>query len=221
LVVWIHGGAWVNGNKENTPALFLLEQGFALASIRYRLSGQAAFPAQIEDCRAAIRFLRTNAAKYGYDAGKIGVWGSSAGGHLVALVGTMGTGDDKVQAVVNWYGPTNLRRMSMHASVIDHDSPIAPESRLIGATVQQNAELAERANPITYITKDDPPFFIQHGDADSTVPLEQSELLYEALQAAGVPVEFEVLHGAGHGGPLFQQAANLEKIRSFLAKHLR
>lgn len=221
LVVWIHGGAWQNGNKEGAPSMDLLPAGFAAASIRYRLSQQAPMPAQIDDCRAAIRFLRANAAKYGYDGAKIGVWGSSAGGHLVALVGTMGEGADKVQAVVDWYGPTAVRRMSMYPSRIDHDSPSAPEARLIGGPVQQNAELAEKANPISYVTKDDPPFLIQHGDADPLVPMEQSELLRDALKKAGVPVEMDVFHGAGHGGPAFMAAANMEKVRAFFATYLR
>lgn len=221
LVVWIHGGAWQNGSKENAPALQLLPAGFAAASIRYRLSQQAPMPAQIDDCRAAIRFLRANARKYGYDATKIGVWGSSAGGHLVALLGTIGQGEDKVQAVVDWFGPTALRRMSMYPSRMDHDSPTAPEARLIGGPVQQNAELAEKANPISYVTKDDPPFLIQHGDADPLVPMEQSELLRDALMKAGVPVVFDAFHGAGHGGPAFQAPENLKKITAFFEQHLR
>jgi len=221
LVVWIHGGGWQNGNKENAPSLRMIPSGFAAASIRYRLSAEAPMPAQIEDCRAAIRFLRANAKKYGYDATKIGVWGSSAGGHLVALLGTSGEGEDKVQAVVDWFGPTALRRMSMWPSRIDHDSPSAPESRLIGGPVQQNAELADKANPITHVTKDDPPFLIQHGDADPLVPMEQSELLAAALKATGVPVELNIFHGAGHGGPQFQTPANIEKISAFFGKYLR
>ena len=221
LIVWIHGGAWQNGNKENAPSMRMIPEGFAAASIRYRLSQQAPMPAQIDDCLDAIRFLRVNAAKYGYDASKIGVWGSSAGGHLVALVGTKGEGDAKVQAVVDWFGPTNLRRMSMWSSRMDHDSPAAPESRLIGGPVQQNAELAENANAITYVTKDDPPFLMQHGDADPLVPMEQSELLAEALQKAGVPVELNILHKAGHGGPAFNTKENIAKIAAFFAKHLK
>lgn len=221
LVVWIHGGAWQNGNKENAPSMQLLPAGFAAASIRYRLSQQAPMPAQIDDCRAAIRFLRANAKKYGYDGAKIGLWGASAGGTLVALAGTLGEGEDKVQAVVDWFGPTALRRLSMYPSRIDHDAPDGPGSRLIGGPVQQNAELAEKANPISYVTKDDPPFLIQHGDADPLVPLEQSELLRDALQKAGVPVELTVFHRAGHGGAAFSTPENLAKIRAFFEKTLR
>ena len=221
LVVWIHGGAWQNGAKENAPSMQMLPAGFAAASIRYRLSQQAPMPAQIDDCRAAIRFLRANASKYGYEGSKIGVWGSSAGGHLVALLGTLGEGEDKVQAVVDWFGPTALRRMSMYPSRMDHDSPASPESRLIGGALQQNAELVEKANPISYVSKDDPPFLIQHGDADPLVPMEQSELLRDALKKAGVPVEFTAFHGAGHGGPAFQTPENLSRVQEFFAKHLR
>ncbi len=221
LVVWIHGGAWENGSKENAPSMQLVPKGFAAASIRYRLSQVAPMPAQIDDCRAAIRFLRKNANKYGYDGTRIGVWGSSAGGHLVALLGTIGEGEDKVQAVVDWFGPTALRRMSMYPSRMDHDSPEAPEARLLGGPVQQNAELAEKANPIFYVTKDDPPFLIQHGDADPLVTIEQSELLRDALKKAGVAVEMTTFHGAGHGGPAFQTAENLAKIAAFFERVLR
>ena len=221
LVVWIHGGAWQNGSKENPPSLALTAHGFAAASIRYRLSQQAPMPAQIDDCRAAIRWLRQNAARFGYDGARIGVWGSSAGGHLVALLGTLGEGDSKVQAVVDWFGPTALRRMSMYPSRMDHDSPASPESRLVGGPVQQNAELADKANPITYVDKTDPPFLIQHGDADPLVPMEQSELLRDALVKAGVPVELTIFHRAGHGGPAFQTPDNLAKVVDFFRKSLR
>ncbi len=196
LIVWIHGGAWQNGNKENAPSMRMIAEGFATASIRYCLAQQAPMPAQIDDCLDAIRFLRANTAKYGYDASKIGVWGSSAGGHLAALVGTKGDGDSKVQAVVDWYGPTDHRRMSMWPSTMDHDSPASPESRLLGGPLQQNAELADNANAITFVSTDDPPFLTQHGDADPLVPMEQSELLAETLQKSGVPVELNILHTA-------------------------
>ncbi len=220
LLVWIHGGAWLGGNKENAPVRRMTAQGFAVASIRYRLSQEAAMPAQIEDCLEAIRYLRANAGKFGYNAAKIGVWGSSAGGHLAALVGTKGEGDAKVQAVVDWFGPTQLRRMSMWPSVMDHDSPASPESRLIGGPVQQNAKLADAASPLTYISSDDPPFLIQHGDADPLVPMEQSELLLAALKAAKVEATMEVFHREGHGGPQFQTEDNYRKIGDFLRKHL-
>lgn len=221
MVVWIHGGAWLGGNKESAPVRSLTEQGFAVASIRYRLSQEAPMPAQIEDCLDAIRYLRAQARQYGYNATKVGVWGASAGGHLAALVGTQGEGAAKVHAVVDWFGPTQLRRMGMWPSVMDHDSPASPESRLLGGPVQQNAKLAEAASPLRYVSADDAPFFIQHGDADPLVPLEQSELLAAALAAAKVEVQMEVLPRAGHGGPAFQTEENLRKVGAFLRRHLQ
>lgn len=222
LIVWIHGGAWRAGTKEQTPILPFVQQGYAGASIGYRYTQEAPFPANVDDCKAALRWLRANAEKYNIDPARVALWGSSAGGHLVAYLGT--TGDDpatRVQAVVDWYGPTRVARMSHYPSAMDHDSPESPENQLIGALIQQNADLAEKANPARYASKDDPPFFIQHGDADPLVPMEQSEILATALKAAGAKVEFEVLHGAGHGGPQFQNPQNLQKVKAFLDRALK
>ncbi len=229
LIVWIHGGAWQQGDKERTPAQIFVEEGYAVASINYRLSQHAVFPAQIIDCKTAIRWLRVHAKEYGYNPDRIAVWGSSAGGHLVALLGTSGdvkefdTGENlgvssRVQAVVDFFGPTDFTQMSRFPSTIKHDAPDSPESKLIGGAVPDNKAKAARANPVTYVTPDDPPFLIMHGDKDNTVPLNQSELLDAALKKAGVDVTFHVVKGAGHGfgGPEIN-----EKVRQFLAKHLR
>ncbi len=229
LIVWVHGGAWKQGDKDRTPAQIFVEEGYAVASINYRLSQHAVFPAQIEDCKAAIRWLRVHAKDHGYNPDRIAAWGSSAGGHLVALLGTSGdvkefdTGanpgvSSRVQAVVDFFGPTDFTQMGKFPSTIKHDAPDSPESELIGGAVQQNKAKAARANPITYVTADDPPFLILHGDKDSTVPLNQSELLEAALKKAGVDVAFHVVKGAGHGfgGPEIN-----EKVRQFLAKHLK
>ena len=210
LIAWIHGGAWRAGSKDRCPALRFLHKGYAVASINYRLSQHAIFPAQIEDCKAAIRWLRANSKKYGLDANRIGVWGSSAGGHLVALLGT--TGDVKafdkgqnlkfssrVQAVCDFFGPTDFTKIGKFPSRMKHDAPDSPESKLIGGPVLENKEACRRANPITYISKDDPPFLIMHGDKDMTVPHNQSELLYEALKEAGVKAKFHTVKGGGHG----------------------
>lgn len=221
LVVWIHGGAWRQGSRSKTPALYLTQRGFAVASISYRFSQEAIFPAQIEDCKDAVRWLRTNAARYGYDARRIGVWGSSAGGHLVALLGTSGSGADKVQAVVDFYGPTDLPQMAKFPSKMDHNAPDSPESQLIGGPIQQNKDKAALANPIRFVTKDDPPFLIVHGDQDPLVPPNQSELLEAALKKAGVPVEYIVLQGAGHGGPHFGTPEMRDRIAAFFNRHLR
>jgi acetyl esterase/lipase len=217
LVVWIHGGAWRAGNKRNTPALYLTGQGFAVASIAYRFSQEAIFPAQFDDMKAALDWLRSHAGEYGIDARRIGVWGASAGAHLAALAGTR----EEAQAVVDFYGPTDLPQMSKFLSKIDHDAPDSPESQLVGGPLQQNRDKADLANPIRYIDGKEPPFLIVHGDSDSSVPLNQSELLQTALEKAGVPVEFVVLKGAGHGGPQFNTPELRDRIAGFFDQHLR
>lgn len=236
LVVWIHGGAWQNGNKSGAnPAIRLLERGYAVASINYRLSGQAIFPAQIHDCKAAIRYLRANAKKYDLDGAHIGVWGSSAGGHLVALLGTSthvkeleGDGrnlevSSRVQAVIDWFGPTDLLKMNEQATIkgpIDHNAASSPESKLIGGAIQDNKEKAERANPLKYISKDTAPFLIFHGDKDPLVPVGQSTLLHEALKKAGIESALHVIPGAAHG-PGIGSPDTFEKINRFLDQHLK
>lgn len=214
LIVWIHGGGWRNGSKNSCPAVTFVKEGFAVASINYRLSGHAKFPAQIHDCKAAIRWLRANAKKYEIDDKQIGVWGSSAGGHLVALVGTsgdtkqlegeLGNADQssRVQAVCDYFGPTDFLTMNAQSTIkgpIDHDAENSPESLLMGGPIQKNKELVKAASPLTYVTKDDPPFLIVHGDMDPLVPLAQSKTLHEKLTKAGVSSNLHVVEGAGHG----------------------
>jgi acetyl esterase/lipase len=227
LVVWIHGGAWQAGSKEGCPAVPLAATGYAVASINYRLSQHAVFPAQTEDCKAAIRWLRANAAKYRLDPDRIGVWGSSAGGHLVAMLGTTGGVKDlegnagnldqssRVQCVVDWFGPTDMANMGRQA-----DKPGTPVAKLIGGPVQENLEKARRASPLTYVSKDAAPFLIMHGDKDNTVPLGQSEVLAEALKKAGVEVTLRVIKDNGHGGPGFNSPESRKQIEDFFAKHL-
>lgn len=229
LIIWVHGGAWLGGSKAQCPALPFLEQGYAVASINYRLSQHALYPAQIQDCKAAVRWLRAHAREYGLDADRFGAWGASAGGHLVALLGTAGDAQEfevgenlefssKVQAVCDWFGPTDLTQMSKRWSTMDHDAADSPESKLIGGPVQQHPDKCARANPITFVSKDDPPFLIMHGDKDPLVPLHQSELLHTALKQAGVEVKLHVVAGAGHGfgGPELQRM-----VREFFARHLK
>jgi len=206
VVVWIHGGAWRAGSKEGTRTAALAASGYFTASIEYRLSREAKFPAQIEDCKCAIRYLRAHAKDYGIDPERIGVWGSSAGGHLVALLGTSGgvadlegTGgwadqSSRVQAVCDFYGPSDFTRMGGR-----HLAPNSPESQLIGGPVLENKDKCAKANPITYVTPDDPPFLIVHGEEDPVVPIGQSELLYEALKKAGVEAAFVRVKGGRHG----------------------
>lgn len=232
LIIWIHGGAWKAGSKERSPALRFLRQGYAVASVNYRLSQHAIFPAQIEDCKAAVRWLRAHAKEHGLDPQRFAAWGSSAGGHLVALLGTSGdvkefdTGENlgvssRVQAVVDFFGPTDFTQMSKFSltnAPFDHDAAGSPESQLIGGAVQQNKDKAAKANPITYVGKDDPPFLIMHGNRDNLVPYQQSELLRDALQEAGVEVTLKIIEGAGHGfgGPEIDR-----QVTAFFEKHLK
>jgi acetyl esterase/lipase len=191
--------------------LYLLDNGFTMASIDYRLSQEALFPAQIEDCKAAIRWLRANAACYNLNPDCVGAWGESAGGHLVALLGTAGgvaawdqrggnrEYSSRVQAVCDWFGPSDLLQMGVMKSGFDHNAADAPEALLIGGPVQENKEQANRVNPITYITPDSPPFLIMHGEQDDVVPVGQSELLHRALVEAGLDSTLMIIPGMGHG----------------------
>jgi len=211
VVVWIHGGAWRSGSKDRCPAVPLVDRGFAVASISYRLTDEAIFPAQIHDCKAAIRWLRANAGRFSLDPSRIGAWGASAGGHLAALLGTSGDvkelegGPDnlnyssRVQAVCDYFGPTDFLRMNAEPGAMDHDAADSPESVLIGGPIQKNPEKAAKASPITYVSADDPPFLILHGDQDRTVLLNQSQLLHDALRKLGVRVRLGIVKGQGHG----------------------
>jgi acetyl esterase/lipase len=236
VIVWVHGGGWATGDKgDGGPAARMTERGYAVASINYRLSWEARFPAQIEDCKAAIRWLRANASRYNLDADRIGVWGSSAGGHLAALVGTsgdvrelegsLGNNDrsSRVQAVIDWYGPSDFLKMqseSLSCGVIDHNSPASPESLLLGCPIQICPDRSRRASPVTYATADDPPFLIMHGTADCLVPPLQSRDMADALKAAGVEATLKFIEGAGHGGDEFELADNRKLVDDFFDRHL-
>lgn len=234
LIIWVHGGGWQNGSKEGAPPLRAgyVERGYAVASINYRLSGHAVFPAQIEDCKAAIRWLRARAGEYGLDPQRFGVWGSSAGGHLVALIGTSGDVKEfdvgahldqssRVQAVCDYYGPTDFKVFVSTPGYESHATDTSPEAKLIGGAVMQNLNKAERVNPITYVSKDDPPFLIVHGDKDPTVPINQSQLLFEALKNTGVSARFHTIHGAGHGGPGFPGQNIDDMVAAFFDARLK
>jgi acetyl esterase/lipase len=232
LIVMIHGGAFKSGSKDGQNPVPFLEQGYAVAALNYRLSGHAVFPAQIEDCKAAVRWLRAHAGEYGYDPNRFGAVGSSAGGHLVAMLGTTGSTakfdvgehlgvSSRMQAVVDNFGPTDFLQMDAHRVPNGqvHNTPDSPESELIGGNLQDNPEKVRNANPVTYVTKDCPPFLVIHGDSDPLVPHHQSELLAAALRAAGASVDFYTVKGGGHGG--FADP-NVESLtREFLAYHLK
>jgi acetyl esterase/lipase len=232
LIVWIHGGAFRMGSKEDRVPFEMLEQGYAIASLNYRLSQHALFPAQIEDCKAAVRWLRAHADTYGLDPLRFASWGESAGGHLAAMLGTAGhersleVGEhlehsSRVQAVLDFFGPTDFLQMDAHRlpEGMIHDAPDSPESQLVGGPIQGFPAEVARANPATYVTPQAPPFLIVHGDRDPLVPYHQSTLLVAALEAAGVPVTFYTVVGAGHGG--FDDPQIPILVREFLLTHLR
>jgi acetyl esterase/lipase len=238
VIVWVYGGAWRSRNRtpQAPKASWLAAHGYAVAVIDYRLSSEALFPAQINDCKAAVRWLRANAAKFGLDGNRIGAWGESSGGHLVTLLGVTGGVADlagalgnadqssRVQAVVDFFGPTDFLQMDAHAlpgATLKHDPPGSPESLLVGGPIQENAAKAARANPIVYVTKEAPPFLIVHGEQDLSVPLHQSELLYAAMKKAGVEVTFYKIAGAGHSGPPFYSEPMRAAVLAFFDQHLK
>jgi acetyl esterase/lipase len=245
LILWIHGGAFLFGSKEGfpvepVPLQFLLE-GYAVASINYRLSPEAVFPVQLEDCKAAIRWLRAHANEFGIDPNRIGVWGASAGGNLAALVGTTGglrdfdVGENldyssRVQAVCDFYGPTDFLQMDTHRLPDGqiHNAPDSPESKLVGGPIQDNPDKVRRVNPIAYVDRNAPPFLIVHGTLDRLVPFNQSELLVAALKAAGASVIFHPVEGGGHGQyfgangghGLYADPEVEPMVKAFFAAHL-
>jgi acetyl esterase/lipase len=228
LIIWIHGGGWMYGSKgASSPARRFTAYGYAVAHVEYRLSQQAKFPAQIYDCKAAVRWLRTNAAKYNLDPNRFIAWGESAGGHLVALLGTSGGVADlegnvndlkessRVQAVVDWFGPTDFLHIGDAQSNIRHNAPGSPESKLIGGPILDHKDLAAKASPITYVSTDAPPFLIMHGDRDRSVPFNQSELLYAALKKAGADATLVTMKGAAHG---FSGPEAITPVQEFLQR---
>lgn len=244
LVIMVHGGGFMFGDKADGMGLTgvdqLLEQGYAVSSINYRLSGEAQYPAQIFDAKAAVRFLRANAAEYKLNPEKFGAWGASAGGNLVALLGTtcgvselegaeLGNADQSscVQAVVDWFGPIDFLKLDEQFTgtecPVNHNDADSPESRLLGAPVQSVPDLAATANAMTYVSSDDAPFFIQHGSADCNIPPVQGQNLADALAAAigSENVTFTLLDGAGHGGDAFNSAENVALVLEFLNTHLQ
>ncbi len=229
LIVWVHGGAWRGGSKDDMPLDQLVKAGYTVASVNYRLSTEAKFPAQIHDIKAAIRFLRSVASRYHYRSDRITIAGSSAGGHLAALVGTTnkhtgleGTVGDclnqssEVQAIIDLYGPTNLM------TILDQSTPHGLSVRkpaldlLLGAQPETVPELAKLASPVEHVDASDPPLLIIHGDQDPQVPINQSHELVGKYKQLNLPCQFEVIHGGAHGGKLFFDEQRQELMRQFL-----
>ena len=233
LVVYIHGGSWRAGSYKSCELATLTEQGFAVASIEYRFTNVAIFPAQIHDCKGAIRWLRANAGKYGYDASRIGVTGTSAGGHLAVLLGTSADVADlegtvggnldqssRVAAVVDYFGPTDfVLRAKTHPERANAKG--SSTFGLLGGPAIEKTEQAKRASGVTYVSADDPPLLIIHGDQDKSVYLDQSESIRKAYEAARLDVAMILVPGGGHGGKVFFTGENIHRVQEFLDKHLR
>jgi len=229
-LVWISGGAWqqVDSCVYLPEQLYLMDRGYNVAAINYRNSNAALFPAQIEDLKAGIRYLRAHAEEFGIDKDRIAAMGESAGGHLALMVGVTGNirdydvGDNldqssAVNCAVSWYGPTDFAALGEGRS----DEPTSPECLLYGATAEKDPEACRKASPISYVDENTPPIMMIHGNADQLVPLEQSELMYQALEKAGVETEFYVVEGANHGDPMFASPEVQSLIAAFLDKHLK
>jgi acetyl esterase/lipase len=211
LVMLIHGGGWSGGSRKNHRLSWLSQQGLAVASIEYRMSQEAVFPAQIHDCKGALRWLRAHADQYGYDSTRVIVAGDSAGGHLATLLGlssgvselegeTAGHLDQstEVLGIIDYYGPADfITRAKVQPETCEE--PKGTVYRLLGGKVSENLSLATLASPITHVTPNSPPLLIVHGDKDLTVPLSQSELLRDRYQANGREVQLYVKSGGGHG----------------------
>ena len=225
LVIWVHGGGWSKGSKANCPAAWLATKGYAVASLDFRLLPEHPWPAQIEDPIAALRWLRKESAKYGYDAERSAAMGGSSGGHVVALWGTLPLpAEDKVKAVVDLYGPTDL--LTMPPNVLSEKRTRAELAKangalLLGGIVMDQPAKAKAVSALHQVSKDDVPFLILHGAADPGVPVDQSERLHAALKAAGVESTLKLLPGAGHGGAAFDSPESRELIQSFLDRHLK
>jgi len=232
LVIWIHGGGWRNGTKEKCFITWLPEHGYAMASISYRLSNIAKFPAQLHDCKGAVRWLRANAKKYGYDPDKFYVAGASAGGHLTALMATT-SGHEKlegttggnlkqssaVQGAIDYYGATDfILRSKTQPSRANEKGSVVYD--LLGGGAHEKIEAAKLASACYHISKDDVPLLIFHGTKDKTVLIDQSQAIEKKYKKVGLSVEFHTIEDAGHGGNVFYSGENAKRLLKFLEKHL-
>jgi len=232
LVMWIHGGGWKSGSRNDCKIRWMTDHGFAIASISYRLTDQAIFPVQIHDCKAAVRWLRANRETYGYSTEKVAVAGSSAGGMLAALLGTSGgvlnlegnVGNNldqssRVQAVIDFYGATDfvLRSKTQPNRANEPGSVV---HRLLGGGADKKIKLAEMASAAFHVSPDDPPMLVFHGEKDKTVLPDQSKRIHDVYSATGLPITLIIIKKAGHGGKNFHNADNRRIMINFLNRHL-
>lgn len=221
VVIYASGGAWTLTMKHAGPWPILPADGYAVAVVEYRVSGEARYPAPLHDLKAAVRWIRANASEYNLDPDRVAAWGSSAGAHLLSLLavtndipefeGEVGGNlecSSTVISVIDHYGPSDLTMMGEDTNSIPgvmelFGTATAPEARLLGFIPGENPEEAAKANPITYVRKETVPFLIMHGDGDTRLGIGQSRRFYEALSGVGADVEFHVIPGANHAGPEF------------------
>ena len=235
LVVWIHGGAWMSNDKHADMGYMvntirsLVNSGYAIASIDYRWSTTAPFPAQVQDCNAAIEFLYENAAQYNIHNGQIALMGFSAGAHLASLVALANNDNErefyykgkkpqfKINVVFDFYGPSDFLTLKGH----DNPDPKSPINLLLGGTVADKLTLAKEASPVTYIDRGDPPFLIIQGEKDESVNPDQSEELSKDLKKRGIDNELIIVPGAPHYGVMFDSHENWIAIQNFLNKYMQ
>ncbi len=233
LVIFVHGGGWLSNDKYSdmgymkSTIVEIVNSGFALASIDYRFSTEAVFPAQIQDCNRAASFLYDNADKYGLDKNRFALIGFSAGGHLASLMGLSKNNDVagffmpgttkafSLKAVVDFYGPSELILLP------GNEDEKSPEAVLIGAAPLARPDLAKAASPVTYVDKNDPPFLILHGEKDTIVSNKQSKVLHSWLNIFKVPSELVIVKDAPHFGAMYDVEELRNKVVSFFKKHLQ
>lgn len=237
-VIWIHGGGWMSGDRERgVERIFgLVRMGMVGVSIDHRPSQEAIFPAQLHDCKCAVRFLRSHAAEFNIDASRIGAWGASSGGHLASLLavtsdestleGTRGWNEasSRIQAACSWFGPSDLNLMDQFPSGITPLSASmderSAEGRLVGGHVAQRQELVAMANPIRYIKPNCPPILLMHGAKDNIVPVTSSERFYDALIDQKAPASLHVIKNGHHNAYLWGDH-HIRLVEEFFEWHLR
>jgi acetyl esterase/lipase len=234
LLVYVHGGAWSAGSKSDVKVAKLLEHGFAIASLDYRLSSQAVFPAQIHDIKAAIRFLRAKSELYHLNTSRIGIIGNSAGGHLAALVGVTNghevlegrvgeyvSQSSSVQCIVSLYGASNLQTILTQSTEFGLKVRVPALQLLLGGQPNEKADLAKLASPVAHLDSNDPPLLLIHGDADPQMPPAQSQEFATAYESHHLLVQFITLPGSKHGGDEFFDAERTSMVAKFLQMHLK
>lgn len=232
LIVWVHGGAWRSGSKSGMPLGKLVEEGYAIASVDYRLSTEAKFPAQVHDIKAAIRFLRGHGSDWRVPSKKIVIAGDSAGAHLAVLVGvsnghpelegdvgTDRTQSSDVQGIISFYGAANLTTILSQSTPHGLKVRVPALELLLGDLPTNAVQLARVASPVFHVDRHDPPLLLLHGDQDPQMPINQSHELCGAYQKVKAPVQLQIVHGAAHGGAAFYDAERLALVKRFLVRN--